>query len=138
MKIRSILILAVAVVVTVAACKKEEGSERFRLLTGTIWQSDDLLVDGQDASGAGQPLEIFVGEAEFKKDGTGTFGQFEGTWYFSNNENNITITTTELPVPLTTSIEELTKQSFKITTLFPILGDPSAPNLIRITFKAKP
>lgn len=138
MKIRRLLILIAAVVVTAAACKKEEGSERFRILTGTIWQSDELLIDGQDASGTGQALENFVGEAEFKKDGTGTFGQYTGTWYFSNNENNITITTTDLPVPLTTSIEELTKQSFKITTLFPIWGDPSAPNLVRITFKAKP
>jgi len=119
-------------------CSKDKESERFKLLTGHLWQSDELLVDGVDASGAGQALAMFVGDAEFRKDGTGTFGQYTGSWYFSNNETNITITSVDLLVPLTTTIVELTSQKFRISTTFPITGDPMAPNTIVIAFKAKP
>ncbi|MBE0673382.1 MAG: hypothetical protein IH591_01850 [Bacteroidales bacterium] len=133
-----VVYILTAIMLSVSSCKKDEGSERFRLLTGHIWQSYELLVDGEDASGVGQPLEKFDGDAEFRKDGTGTFGQYEGTWYFSNNENNITIVSTDLLVPLTTTIEELTSLSFIISTSFPITGNPEEPNLIKISFRAKP
>lgn len=129
------IFLTVILLVTVS-CEKDKESERFKLLTGRIWQSNELLVDGADES-AGL-LAGFVGEAKFNKDGTGYFGQFTGTWYFSNNENNITITTTDLPAPLTTTVMELTSQRFKISTSFPIKLDPMNPNLIEITFVPKP
>jgi hypothetical protein len=130
------LVLA-AFVIIISGCSKDKDSERFSLLTGRVWESDELLVDGQDASGAGQPLEKFVGDAEFKRDGTGYFGQYVGTWFFSNEETNITITSESLLVPLTTTILELTSQRFSITTTFPITGNPASPNLINISFKAK-
>lgn len=118
------------------SCDKDKESERSKLLTGRIWQSHELLVDGADETSG--LLAGFVGEAKFNKDGTGYFGQFTGTWYFSNNESNITITTTDLPAPLTTTIIELTSQRFKISTSFPIKLDPMNPNLIEITFVPKP
>jgi hypothetical protein len=136
---KAIMILGLISAVTLASsCSKDKESERFKLLTDHLWQSDELLVDGVDASGVGQALAMFVGDAEFKKDGTGSFGPYAGSWYFSNNETNITITTETLPVPLTATITELTSQTFRISTSFPITGDPLAPNTIVIAFKAKP
>lgn len=67
------IFLTVILLVTVS-CEKDKESERFKLLTGRIWQSNELLVDGADES-AGL-LAGFVGEAKFNKDGTGYFGQF--------------------------------------------------------------
>ena len=130
--------IVAALLILSPGCSKDKESERFKLLTGHLWQSDELLVDGVDASGVGQALAMFVGDAEFRKDGTGSFGPYSGSWYFSNNETNITITTETLPVPLTATITELTSQRFKISTSFPITGDPMAPNTIVIAFKAKP
>lgn len=121
-------------VLILASCGNKT-SERFKLLTGHAWQSDSLLVDGMDASGPGEMLEKFVGEARFYEDGSGYFGQYTGGWYFSNNETDITITSDSLALPLTTNIEELTGESFKITTKF-----TTAMSIvldIRITFKAK-
>ena len=119
------------------ACKKEkEESERFKLLTGHEWVSDSLLVDGEDASGPGGLLEKFVGDAMFNADGTGTFGQYDGTWYFSNGEKDITINSSALAFPLTCRIVELTSTSFKITTNFPT-GKEGEHMVIRITFKPK-
>jgi hypothetical protein len=139
MKKAILIISMISAVFIASSCRKDTESERFKLLTGHIWQSDELLVNGVDASGPGQALELFVGDAEFKVDGTGYFGQYEGTWYFSNNENNITITSPELIVPLTTSIIELTSEDFRITTSFIIPGgDPTTPSQINISFKAKP
>jgi len=136
---KRVLLLALMIALLLTACKKkEEGTERFRLLTGTVWQSEILNVEGEDASGPGEPLEKFVGDAEFYKDGTGYFGEYTGTWYFSNNENNITITSPDLAVPLTTTIGELTAQKFSISTSFPIPPDLTTPKLIEITFRAKP
>lgn len=136
---RTVLFYIVAALLILSSgCSKDKESERFKLLTGHLWQSDELLVDGVDASGVGQALSLFVGDAEFRKDGTGSFGQYEGSWYFSNNETNITITSVDLLVPLTTTIVELTSQKFKISTSFPITGNPLAPNSIVIVFKAKP
>ncbi len=118
------------------SCEKDKESERFKLLTDRIWQSNELMVDGEDES-AGL-LAGFVGEAKFNKDGTGYFGQYTGTWYFSNNETNITITTPDLPAPLTTTVIELTSQRLKISTSYPIKLDPMNPNLIEISFVPKP
>lgn len=132
---RRYLCLVVAALVMLAACSKDKESERFRFLTGNIWESEELLVDGQDESGG--LLSFLAGEARFNKDGTGSFGDYAGTWYFSNNETQITIKTESLPVPLTLIVNELTGQKFKISTYFPIKLDPDNPNLIEITFRAK-
>jgi len=135
MKSYKVLILASIAAILCFACKKEEEkSERFKLLTGNVWMSDSLLVDGEDASGPGEMLEKFVGKAEFKDDGTGYFGQYVGTWYFSNNEKDITISSPSLAFPLTCRIVELTQTSFKITTNFPS-GIDGVFLVIRITFK---
>lgn len=130
-----IIVLILTVIAFFSCNKKNDKSDKFNFLTENVWLSDSLLVNGQDASGEGEPLENFVGEAKFNKDGSGTFGLYSGSWYFSNNETVITITAGELPIPLTCNIVELTASDFKITTAFtdPILGQLA----IRITFKAK-
>ena len=128
--------LAVTAAICFACSKKDDQSERFRLLTGHVWKSDSLLVDGNDGSGPGGILEKFVGDAEFKEDGTGYFGQYVGTWYFSNSEQDITIVSDSLAFPLTSSIVELTNLSFKITTSYPSPA-PGVNFDIRITFKPK-
>ena len=120
-----------------AACKKDQPSENFKLLTGSSWQSDSLLANGVDASGPGGILENFAGVAKFNEDYTGSFGIYTGTWRFANNETQIVITTESLAVPLSTKIAELTALSLKITTLYPNLIDPYNPVYIRMTFKAK-
>ena len=130
--------MVLSITILCLACKKEDGNtERFNLLTSHLWVSDSLLVAGQDASGPGQLLENFVGDASFRKDGTGYFGKYQGSWYFTNNENYITINSDSLLLPLTSMIRELTQVSFKITTSFPNQADPGNPFDIRITFKAK-
>lgn len=112
-------------------------SERFILLTTPVWESDSLLVNNEDASGEGQMLENFVGDAEFHEDGTGYFGSYTGTWAFAQNETQVVIQSMELDFPLTNDIQELTSTSLKITTIIPNLQDPSQPFNIRMTFKAK-
>ena len=128
-----------AVVIIISSCSKKDDSERFKLLTGHIWESSELLVDGVDESGAGMLLEEFVGDAEFKTDGTGTFGQYTGTWSFSNNETKITISSPSLMngIPVTLNIEELTSAVFKMSTTLAIKLDLQNPNLIELTFTAK-
>lgn len=115
--------------------KVEVKSERFKLLTGHIWVADSLLADKEDAGGSGGLLEGFSGDTQFFEDGTGYLGIYEGTWFFSNNENDITIDTDSLPIPITATIVELTEESFKIITSFPSLYLP--PVDIRMTFIAK-
>jgi len=134
LKLHPVFLLAAAILVITFSCKEDE-SERFKLLTGHAWVSDSLLVDGQDASGPGEMLEKFKGDAEFFEDGSGYFGQYDGGWYFTNNETDITITSDSLQLPLTSNIIELTSESFKITTQFPVV--PNVYLDIRITFKAK-
>ena len=124
----------------VVACNDDDAdnrSERFKLLTGAVWVSDSLLVDGADASGPGQMLENFKGEAHFREDGTGTFGVYSGTWSFAANETEIIILTDSLMFPLTTKIAELTAASLKVTTSFPNFLLPEQPYALRMTFKAK-
>jgi hypothetical protein len=120
--------------VSIFSCKKDGESERFKLLTDPAWKSDSLLANGVDASGPGGVLEKFKGEVKFNKDGTGTFGVYEGKWRFAYNETQIVIETDSLPIPLTTKIAELTAASLKITTSYPNLATGITIN-IRMTFK---
>jgi hypothetical protein len=123
--------------VVVLACKKESKSHQFLLLTGPVWASDSLLVNGTDASHPGQMLAKFVGDIKFREDGTGYFGQYTGKWRFSYNESELVIESDSLQIPLTTNIIELTTKSLKLSTNFPNLTDLSNPYKIRMTFKAK-
>ncbi|MGC9344917.1 MAG: hypothetical protein ACP5E3_19585 [Bacteroidales bacterium] len=127
-----ILLLAISFI----SCEdEEENTDRFNLLTTPTWTSDSLLVDGEDASGPGQILENFKGNAKFNEDGTGYFGLYTGTWRFSRDETEVIIVTDSLVFPLTTKIEELTTESLKITTGFPdLLGNDMD---IRMTFNVK-
>jgi hypothetical protein len=136
---RFIMILLAFLALLVFACSDDEDdrSERFKLLTGVTWTSDSLLVNGSDASGPGQMLENFKGEARFREDGTGTFGAYSGTWSFAANETEIIILTDSLMFPLTTKIAELTASSLKVTTSFPNFELPEQPFSLRMTFKAK-
>ena len=133
---KNLVLFLVSATMILVACGKDKNnySERFLLLTGPVWESDSLLANGVDASGPGELLEDFAGDAKFNTDGTGYFGEYTGTWTFSSSENYLTISSDSLPVPLTTKIEELTQLSLKITTSFPAVPDPID---IRITFKAK-
>ena len=136
MKMRFLIMLLASVFVL--ACSKSDGqSERFRFLTTPTWESDSLLVDGEDASGQGQLLENFRGDARFRPDGTGYFGIYQGSWSFARNETEIVIVADSLAFSLTTQIVELTAQSLKITTGYPNLDNPDVPLAIRMTFNAK-
>ena len=119
------------------SCKKDEVSVNFSNLTSNIWVSDSLLVQGVDASGPGQLLSVFNGEVIFNEDGTGTFGVYEGTWNFAEEETKIVLSSDSLMFPLSTNIEELTNTDLKITTEFPNVLAPENPYDIRMTFKAK-
>jgi hypothetical protein len=137
MKNTFISILIIAAIIAFSCKKEEVESTNFKNLTSHIWVSDSLLVEGEDASGPGEMLEIFNGEVVLKKDGTGTFGVYNGTWYFTEEETKIVLASDSLGFPLTTNIEELTNISLKITTAFPSAIDPENPINIRMTFNAK-
>jgi hypothetical protein len=138
MVMKNFLISILIIVGLIAfSCKKEVESTNFRYLTSNIWASDSLLVEGEDASGPGEILEIFNGDVVFNKDGTGSFGVYKGTWYFAEEETKIVLASDSLGFPLTTNIEELTNTSLKVTTEFPSAIDPENPINIRMTFKAK-
>ena len=134
---KNTVLLLVFAACVLFACKKDEKSERFLLLTGHVWTSDSLLMDGVDASGPGQPLEKFKGDINFRDDGTGYFGQYTGTWRFTYNETQVVIESDSPQVPLSAFIEELTEISLKMTTIYPNLLDPPNPFDIRMTFKPK-
>lgn len=136
MKKHRLLFLLTAFILAVS-CQKTDENDPFELLTAPIWVSDSLLVDGADASGPGQVLEKFRGEARFNRDATGYFGQYTGQWRFADNRTQIVITTDSLPIPLTTLISELTSSSLKINTAYPSLTNPDEEMQIRMTFKAK-
>lgn len=135
MKSLIIFIITTGIIIF-SACKKDENSEKFRLLTARTWTSDSLLVNGVDASTPGGILENFNGDVKFNEDGTGNFGSYSGNWRFALNETQLIITSQDLSLPLTTRIMELTQNSFKVTTTFP---DPQNSTLlnIRMTFKPK-
>jgi hypothetical protein len=124
------LFLVIFTLIGIFSCSKKSYTEKFNLLTGPIWASDSLLVNGADASGPGGLLENFKGDARFNTDYTGYFGQYTGTWRFAYNETQIVITTDSLPIPITAVIVELDQNALKITTSFSQIP-------IRMTFKAK-
>jgi len=133
--IRNIHLLAILGIIFLIACKKDNPpSERFTLLTTPLWTSDSLLANGEDASGPGELLEKFKGDAKFNTDGSGYFGQYTGIWALSGNDELITIDSDSLQIPVTCYIEELTDSDFKIVTSFPV--EPTLID-IRITFKPK-
>lgn len=115
----------------------DDQSANFKLLTGPSWRSDSLLVNGLDASGPAGLLEDFKGDVKFNTDGTGTFGNYTGTWRFASNETQLVITTDSLLFPLITMIRELKNTSLKVTTNFPNPLDFAKPFNIRMTFKPK-
>lgn len=117
-----------------ASCNKDQGSVRFDLLTSHAWTSDSLLADGIDASDPGELLEKFKGDVVFNKDGTGTFGQYTGTWQFVDNETSLAIKSSEPIFTLTTHIVELTETSLKVTFSYPTFDGSKN---IRMTFKPK-
>jgi hypothetical protein len=138
-KIYAVFVL-LAVVLAVACDKEKEPEPKtpYELLTMHVWVSDSLLADGQEAGGPGQMLAAFNGDAEFRTDGTGTFGEFTGTWTLSADNKEITIISPDLPVTIIAKIEELTETSLKITTGFPNIANPNVVIAIRMTFKKKP
>jgi len=119
------------------SCNKDDKLDRFKLLTGPTWTADSLLANGVDASGTGELLEKFKGDAKFKEDGTGNFGKYTGEWRFNVEKTQITIFTDSMPLPIITNIKELTQTSLKVTTLVPNPLDQYNPFNIRMTFKAK-
>ncbi len=131
---KNIVPLLFIVALVYATSCKEKTSERFDLLTSHAWTSDSLLADGVDAGGIGGLLEKFKGNIVFRVDGSGTFGQYTGTWMFVDNQTGLVIESPDLAVPLTTHIAELTSTSLKVTFTFTTLeGNKS----IRMTFKPK-
>ncbi|HSV76344.1 MAG TPA: hypothetical protein VLH37_04855 [Bacteroidales bacterium] len=135
--INLILITGVILAAIAVSCGDEEEETPFSLLTTPVWVADSLLANGRDASGPGQVLANFRGEAKFNKDGTGQFGTFTGNWRFAQNETQIVITTPAFPIPITTIISELTRTSLKIHTEVPDQVNPGQVLRIRMTFKPK-
>ncbi len=131
-----ILFVIISVSLVTFSCK-EKDSERFELLTGTIWEAESLLADGVDATGPDGLLADFVGEALFKADGTGTFGNFVGEWKFNSDETKITISSDDLLLPITCDIIELTGTTLKLETLVPNPEDLQTPITVEMTFRAK-
>lgn len=129
-------LLIIAAGLLLMACD-EKKSDRFILLTTPTWRADSLYADGVDASGPGQVLAKFVGDAKFKEDGTGYFGQYVGEWMLSLNEQYITITSDSIDIAIISDIELLTTTDFKITTSVPNPLNLTDPFDIRMTFKAK-
>ncbi len=135
---RNIALLAfISACLLIFACNKDDRSERFKLLTSPIWRADSLLANGVDATGPGQILEKFAGDAKFDEDGSGYFGDYTGQWRFNVQETQLTIITDSLPLPIIADIKEITSISLKITTVVPNQLDPDTPFNIRMTFKAK-
>jgi len=119
------------------SCKQDE-SDRFNFLTGTVWTPVSLLANGVDATGPGGLLEGFVGDAKFNEDGTGTFGTYTGEWMFAAAEEKIIITTVSIPVSISLTITELTATSLKVEGSIPDPQNPLGPPItIEMTFRAK-
>ena len=130
----SILIIAGFVILS---CGEEKESINFTSLTSNIWLSDSLLANGEDASGPGEYLEKFNGIINFKKDGTGIFGEYSGNWVFAYEETKIVISSDSLLIPLTANIDLLNNADLKMSAIFPNLKDPANPVALRMTFKAQ-
>ena len=133
-----LILIALSLTITVGCSKPEveDLSYRVNLLTNPTWESDSLLVNGEDAGGEGQLLEMFKGDAKFYTDGTGYFGSFTGTWYFAQNYNELVVYSESIGY-LATKIEVLTEDEMKITTIFPDYSNPELNLNIRMTFNAK-
>jgi hypothetical protein len=125
-----VLFLVIVGCFQIFSCSKESESENFKLLTGPVWASDSLLLNGEDASGPGELLENFKGDVIFHEDYTGEFGSYTGKWRFAFDETQLVISSDSLPIPLTAIIAELSQSNLKITTSFTGYN-------IRMTFKAK-
>jgi hypothetical protein len=134
-----IVLFFIASCLIAVTCSKEKKSERFKLLTTPVWACDSLLANGAvvEASGPYNYLLKFTGDAKFKENGTGNFGNYTGQWRFNEDETAITIITDSLPLPLYCPIIELTVQSLKITTNVPDRANPQISIFIRMTFKSK-
>lgn len=118
------------------SCKEEEPVlTPYELLTTRIWASDSLLANGVDASGPGEMLETFKGNAIFNTDGSGVLGNYNATWTLSVDNTEITIITVEPAMEIITTIRELTKTSLKITTAVADINNPGQFIEIRMTFK---
>jgi len=130
------LLLVITAAFLIFSCSKEKKSENFILLTTPVWSSDTLLANGEDASGPGELLEKFKGDARFEEDGSGYFGDYTGQWRFNPDESQITIITDSMPLPIICNLIMLTADSLKITTIVPdkVTLDPIN---IRMTFSVK-
>jgi len=124
------LLLVIVGCFQIFSCSNDSQSEKFLLLTGPVWASDSLLLNGEDASDPGELLENFKGDVKFHEDYTGNFGSYTGKWRFAFDETQLVISSDSLPIPLTAIIAELSQTSLKITTNFSTYN-------IRMTFKAK-
>lgn len=129
---------AIAGICMIACSDKDDEKDKdyFTLLTRPTWVADSLLANGVDASGPGQALENFKGEAKFRTDGSGTFGSYSGTWTFSS-KTQITINSPDFLIPIFAEIIELHASSLKITTVVPDMNNAGAFLNIRMTFNAK-
>lgn len=130
------LLFVITAGLLVFSCGKEKKTERFILLTTPVWTSDTLLANGEDASGPGELLEKFNGDAKFSEDGTGVFGDYKGNWSFSTDETKITISSDSLMLPIVCKLIILTTDSLKITTAVPDKVT-FVPINIRMTFSAR-
>lgn len=120
------------------SCNKDVlPSENLNLLTDHIWTAESLLADDVEEGGEGGLLEMFNGDTKFNNDGTGYAGEIVGEWEFTNNETAIIISSSSLPLPITTNIVELTAQSLKLTTSYPIQESPPVFADVKMTFIPK-
>jgi hypothetical protein len=136
MKKLSLLLIIMAGLIFFS-CSKDKKTDRFIFLTSHIWTADSLLANGVDASGPGQMLEKFKGDAKFEEDGTGYFGTYTGSWKFYAEETEVVIKPDNEPLSFFCEIKELTLNSLKIETSVPNQVEPSQPIPIRMTFKVK-
>ena len=120
-----------------SGCSKDDESERFKLLTTPVWTSESILANGVEPAGSWVFLKQFSGDAKFNKDGTGSFGSYTGQWRFNEDETEITIITSTVPLPIITDIVVLTSQSLRITTTINNPLNPSESADVSMTFKAK-
>lgn len=120
-----------------SGCSKDDESEKFKLLTTPVWTSESILANGVEPAGSWIFLKQFSGDAKFNKDGTGSFGSYTGQWRFNEDETEITIITTAVPLPIITDIVELTSKSLKITTTVNNPLNPLESADVSMTFKAK-
>ncbi|MCU0462209.1 MAG: hypothetical protein MUF36_09385 [Bacteroidales bacterium] len=139
MKKLSFLVVIAFSLLLLTFCKKDEFSERFMLLTTPVWTSDSLLANGDDASGPGEVLEDFKGDAKFNKDKSGYFGDYTGRWWFEAHETLLVIDpdADTIPIYIYCNLVELTELSLKITASVPNKDNPFQALPVRMTFKVK-